>query len=171
MHFLRTFIRAVDGVNRRIALAASVLIPAMVAVISIEVVLRYLFNRPTVWAYDTAIFMFAYCGLLAAPYVLKVREHINVDVLYSRLSPRGMAVLDAVTAPLIFFFLILVIVYGWEYALSAIALKERTASEWGPPVGHFKMMIPIGAFLLSLQGLADWIRNLYRALTGRELDA
>jgi len=171
MRFLRTFIKTIDQVNRWLALAGSVLMPAMVVAISIEVVCRYVFGKPTVWAFDIAIFTFGYCGLLAGPYVLKLKEHINVDIIYARLSPRAQAILDSITGPLIFFFLVLVITYCWGYAMSSLRLHERTATEWGPPVGHYKLMIPIGATLLLLQGIANWIRSLYRAITDKELDA
>ncbi len=154
-----------------IGLLVSVLMPAMVVVLAIEVVARYVFNRPTLWAYDTAIFMFGYTGLLGGAYALKRREHINVDLFYARLSPRGKAVLDVITGLLFFFFMALVVIYGWGTAIQAIEGGEATATLWGPPIGHFKLMIPIGAALLILQGLANWIRSLYLAATNKELEA
>jgi TRAP-type mannitol/chloroaromatic compound transport system permease small subunit len=154
-----------------IGLLVSVLMPAMVVVLAIEVVARYVFNSPTLWAYDTAIFMFGYTGLLGGAYALRRKEHINVDLFYARLSPRGKAVLDVITGLLFFFFMALVVVYGWTTAIEAIEGGEATATLWGPPIGHFKLMVPIGAALLILQGLANWIRSLFLAVTNRELDA
>ena len=65
----------------------------------------------------------------------------------------------------------LVVVYGWTAAADAIRGREATATLWGPPIGHFKLMVPVGAALLILQGLANWIRSLYLAATNKELDA
>ena len=171
MRFLKIVLRAVDQLSEGIGLLVSVLMPAMVVVLAIEVVARYVFDSPTIWAYDTAIFMFGYTGLLGGAYALKRREHINVDLFYARLSPRGRAVLDVITGLLFFFFMALVVFYGWTTAIEAIKGGEATATLWGPPIGHFKLMIPIGAGLLILQGLANWIRSLYQAATNRELDA
>jgi TRAP-type mannitol/chloroaromatic compound transport system permease small subunit len=81
------------------------------------------------------------------------------------------AVLDVLTGFLFFFLMILIIIYGSKAAIMAISLGDRTASAWGPPLGHFKLMIPVGALLLLTQGLAKWIRDLYYAFTGKELEA
>jgi TRAP-type mannitol/chloroaromatic compound transport system permease small subunit len=171
MRFIKLALRSVDRLSEGIGLLVSVLMPAMVLVLAIEVVARYVFNSPTIWAYDTAIFMFGYTGLLGGAYALKRKEHINVDLFYTRFSLRGRAVLDVITGLLFFFFMGLVVVYGWTAAIEALKGGEATATLWGPPIGHFKLMIPIGAGLLILQGLANWIRSLYLAATNKELDA
>jgi TRAP-type mannitol/chloroaromatic compound transport system permease small subunit len=80
------------------------------------------------------------------------------------------AVLDVLTGFLFFFLMILIIIYGSKAAIMAISLGDRTASAWGPPLGHFKLMIPVGALLLLMQGIAKWIRDLHYALTGKELE-
>jgi TRAP-type mannitol/chloroaromatic compound transport system permease small subunit len=141
----------------------------MAVVLTYEVVARYIVERPTIWANDMAIFMFGYCGLLSGAYVLKCDEHIKVDVLYSRFSPRKKAILDLVFGLLVLFFALLVVIYGWKTARAAIIMHELRPTEWAPPAGHFKLMIPIGGFLLLLQWIANWIRNLYRIITNREL--
>ena len=171
MRLLKVVIGAVDRLSEGIGLLVSVLMPAMVVVLAIEVVARYVFNSPTIWAYDTAIFMFGYTGLLGGAYALKNKEHINVDLIYNRFTPRGKAVLDVITGLLFFFFMTLVIIYGGEAAIAAIRGGEATATLWGPPIGHFKLMIPVAAVLLFLQGMANWIRSLYLAITNKEFDA
>ena len=93
-----------------------------------------------------------------------------MDLIYSRLSQRSRAVLDVITGLFMFFFLVLMIIYGWESAYSAIEMNEHTATEWGPPVGHFKLMAPLGGFLLLVQGLANWARSLYLVITKKELE-
>jgi len=49
-------------------------------------------------------------------------------------------------------------------------MHEKTPTAWGPPMGHFKLMMPIGGMLLLLQGSAMWIRNLYKAITNKDLE-
>jgi len=169
METLKRYIRVVDHISDRVGLASSILIPAMTLVLLCEVVARYLFQRPTIWAFDLAVFMFGYCGLLAGPYVLKRNEHINVDLVYAQLSQRWKAIMDVITGLLFFFFIVLVILYCSEAAYSSLIFGDRRPSEWGPPIGHYKLLIPVGAFLLLLQGLANWIRNLYLAITGKEM--
>ena len=170
MKALKIFIRTVDRVNTWIGVGVSVLIPAMTIVLAYEVTARYVFRRPTIWAHDTAIFMFGYCGLLAGAYVLKQRSHINVDIIVARFSRRGQAIFELITGLLFFFFIILVMIYGWKTAIFALELGKRTNTEWAPPVGHFKLMIPLGAFLLFMQGIANCIRDLYLVITNKELE-
>lgn len=141
----------------------------MVIVITYEVVARYFFNRPTIWAQDTAVFMFGYCGLLSGAWVLQRGEHINLDLVYNLLSPRGKAILEVISGLLLLFFVGLVLVYGFKEAQSSFAIHERRPTEWAPPAGHFKLMMPIAGGLLFLQGLGNWLRSLYRALTDKEL--
>ena len=170
MKLIRFYIRVVDRVSDLVGMTVSILIPVMALVVCYEVVLRYFFREPTVWAFDTAIFIFGYVGLLGGAYVLKRREHINVDVFHHKLSRRGQAVIDSLTAPRIFFFLILVVIYGWESAITGISRGIRRPTEWGPPLGHYLMLLPVSASLLILQGLANWLRDLHLALTGRDVE-
>jgi TRAP-type mannitol/chloroaromatic compound transport system permease small subunit len=170
MNAIKIYLRIVDTMSEWIGLSVAVLIPCMMIVLTIEVVARYFFQNPTVWVYDMAIFMFGYCGLLAGAYVLKHGGHINVDLIYERLPVRWQAILDVISAFVFFFLIILIIIYGWETAYMALSYGDRTHSSWGPPLGHFKLMIPIGAFLLLLQGVAKWIRDLYKAITLKDLD-
>ena len=61
------FVRVVDTISEKVGLAVSVLMPLMVAVLSFEVISRYIFNSPTLWAYDIAIFIFGYTGCWPEP--------------------------------------------------------------------------------------------------------
>jgi TRAP-type mannitol/chloroaromatic compound transport system permease small subunit len=169
MRTLGSFIRIVDLISEWSGRIVSVLIPCMAAVLVFEVISRYAFDSPTAWAHETSIFMFGYCGALAGAYVLKYKSHVNVDVIYSRLSPRVKAILDLITALIFFYFIGLVIFKGWETAWTALVMNQHSSSSWGPPVAHFRFVIPVAGFLIILQGLANWLRNLYFAIKNREL--
>jgi len=170
MKAIRLYVRLVDRLSTLVGLAMAVLIPAMVLVVAYEVVMRYFLRSPTVWAFDTAIFLFGYIGLLSGAYALRHGKHVSVDIVQARLSPRHQAVVDSVTALLVFFFLVLVVIYGWRSGWDAFTHGYRRPSEWGPPLGHFMLMIPLGGLLLLLQAAANWLRSLHLAITGRELE-
>ena len=169
MKVLIVIIRIIDNFSKWISIAVSTLLPAMICVLMIEVICRYVLNRPTQWAYDVSIFMFGYVGILGGVYIHKLKEHINVDVVYSRLSTRTKAVMDSITGCLVIYFLILIILYTWGPAMEAFRINETKPTEWGPPTGHFKLLIPVGTFFLFLQQLANWVRSLYRVITDKEL--
>lgn len=169
MRMLRSFIYITGLISEWSGRAVSVLIPAMAAALVFEVVARYVFDSPTVWAHETSIFMFGYAGTLAGAYVLKYRAHISVDVVYARLSPRVKAILDSITALIFFCAVGLVIYKGWGSAMFALATDAHSSSTWGPPLAHFRFVIPVGGFLLILQGISNWLRDLYFAITNKEL--
>ena len=170
MKILLTILKFVDRLNKWIAFATCPLLPVMVCVLAFEVISRYAFNHPTIWAYDLSIFLFGYLGLLCGGYIYQVKGHVSVDIVYQRVSPRTKAILDVITGLVICFFLILTIIYCLGPAIEALKRHERGMSEWGPPISHYKLLIPVAAFLLLLQSIANWIRSLYRAITDRELE-
>lgn len=171
MSFIKLFIRSVDRLSEFVGRTVSICILGMMVVLVIEVIMRYFFKRPTLWAYDTSIFMFGYCGILAGAYTLKHNAHINVDVIYAKFSLRTRSILDVFTGLLFFYFMILMIIYCWSPAIIAIEGGHRGNTMWAPPIGHYRMLIVVGAVLLLLQGLANWLRALYTAITGKELEA
>jgi len=134
-----------------------------------EVILRYAFNAPTIWAHEVSGHIFAAYSVLGGAYVLLVNEHVRSDVIYARFSPRGRAIFDLVTFPLFFMLLGIILVEGAEMALRSIEVREITVSFLRSPVYPVKTCIPIAAFLMLLQGLAHFIRALALVITGREL--
>lgn len=170
MTLLKLLLRAIDRLSVIVGYSVAVLVPLMILSLVYEVISRYFFHAPTLWAQDVSIFLFGYIGLLGGAFVMKEHAHINVDLVYSRLSHRGRAVCDSLTALVAMFFLILVVTYAWHEGIKAIQLGLRRPTDWGPPMGHFILAISIGGFLLLLQTFAHWIRNLHVALTGRPLE-
>ena len=132
-----------------------------------EVVARYGFNAPTVWAYELTIFLFGACMIIGGAYAHRYGAHVNVDIVYGRLSPRGKAILDLLTAAIFFLFVGILLWRGWEFGLTSVRNLERSDTLWAPPYYFFKMTLPIGAGLVFLQGLAKFIRDLTTAVTGR----
>ena len=170
MTLLKLLLRAIDRLSVIVGYSVAVLVPLMILSLVYEVISRYFFHAPTLWAQDVSIFLFGYIGLLGGAFVMKEHAHINVDLVYSRLSHRGRAVCDSLTALVAMFFLILVVTYAWHEGIKAIQLGLRRPTDWGPPMGHFILAISIGGFLLLLQTFAHWMRNLHVALTGRPLE-
>ena len=94
--------------------------------------------------------------------------HVKMEVLYARFGPRGRAIFDLISAPFFYIFIVVLLWQGWEAALRSIAKLECSMSLWAPPVYPIKMVIPLGALLLLLQGSAKWIRDLITATTGKK---
>ncbi len=136
-----------------------------------EVFARYLFNAPTIWAYDVTYMLYGSHFMLGAAYALYKGQHIRTDMFYENFSVRWKGIVDAVLY-LLFFFpgLIYFMLAGWEEALQAWRIGERSdASPWRPPIYHFKSVMPLAALLLLIQGISEFLKSTYAAIKGRSL--
>ena len=154
------FLRVVDGINDWVGKAVAWLVIIIMIIVTMEVVLRYAFNRPTIWAWDVNIQLAAAVAIFGAGYTLLHDGHVKVDVLAARLSPRKRAILDLITSALFFICITALIWKGWEQGLRSISNLETVPGLFNPPVYPLKMAVPVAAFLLFLQGVAKFIRDL-----------
>jgi TRAP-type mannitol/chloroaromatic compound transport system permease small subunit len=168
MSALRIILHAIDKTNEWVAKIIGWVVVLMIGATVYEVVMRYVFNAPTEWVFEFNYLVHGPYFLLLGAYTLALRGHVNVDILYGRLSLRNKAIVDLATAPIFFFFLFMMLRFGCRFALNSFAFRETLSSAWAPPIYPIKMIIPIAAGLLILQGLAKFIRDLHLALTGRE---
>ena len=125
-----------------------------------HVILRYVFNRPTIWAWDVNVQLLGLLGVMGAGYTLLHRGHVGVDVLAEHLSPRARMILELIMS--LFFFLavgVLVWVVG-RGAWTSLQVKEVYTSFWSPPLYPFKVVVVIGVLFLLLQGIVKFIRDL-----------
>jgi TRAP-type mannitol/chloroaromatic compound transport system permease small subunit len=125
-----------------------------------EVLARYVFNAPTNWAHEGMFLMFGMQYLLAGGYAMREESHVRVDVLYEMRSFRTKAIIDIVTSVFFFIFVLTLFGTGLLFAMDAIEVQETTLNEWGIQYWPVKLAIPVGAFLLLLQGIAKLIRDI-----------
>ena len=160
MSFLKAFLKFINAVNDQVGNLLSYFLFFFFALLFMEVILRYFFNSPTVWANELAQLLFGAYAILAGGYILRTGGHVNVDILYSRLSIKSKAALDIFTSILFFLFCGMLLIYGGSLAWDSLARFEHSQSAWNPPLYPAKLMIPLAALLLLLQGLAKLIRDI-----------
>ena len=160
MSFLKAILTVIDSVNDRVGNLLSYFLLLFFVLLLVEVVLRYFFNSPTVWSNELAQMLFGAYAILAGGYILSTGGHVNVDILYSRLSKKSRAALDIFTSSLFFLFCGMLLVYGGSLAWDSLARFEHSQSAWNPPLYPAKLTIPLAALLLMLQGLAKLIRDI-----------
>jgi len=154
------FFRVIDIISEWTGkVAAYILIPLVLALVY-EVVARYVFDSPTLWAHEIGIYLYAFNGMIAGAWVLLHEGHVKMDAVYGRLPPKTKATLDLITAPLFFYFCALVLWQGWEMAYRSVIGLEHTPSAWSPPWYPFRIILPVAAFLLLLAGLSKFRRDL-----------
>ncbi len=140
-----------------------------VLVITFEVVMRYVFNRPTNWGHESMTLIFGMQYILCGAYAHYAKSHVRVDVLYQALSPRNQARMDALTSLLFFLYVGVMTYTGWFFYWESQKMWELSFTDWAPPLYPVKFTVFLGSLLLLLQGGANFVRDLHLAVTGRRL--
>jgi len=161
VRILAAFCRAIDATSEGVGKGISFLVIPMVLVLVYEVVMRYAFNNPTVFAHETSLFLYGTTGMLAGAWVLRRGGHVRMDAIYGRLPLRARAIIDLAMAPLFFLLVVVVLWTGWDMAYFSVKVQEHTQTPWGPPYYPLKLAIPLSAFLILFQGLAKFIRDSF----------
>ncbi len=163
------FLLTVDAINRFIGHSVSYLVPLLAFVIMYEVILRFAFDKPTIWAHEVGIQFFSVFIILTGGFLVLEKKHIRVDVLWDRLSPKGKAIADLISSGLVFTYIISLLWFGIPWAWRSFQIRETTISAWSPPLYPFKMMLVVGAFLLLLQLVAKLIRDIHIVAKNSEI--
>ncbi|WP_028304295.1 TRAP transporter small permease subunit [Oceanospirillum maris] len=168
---LRSLCHIVDSVVRVCGKGAALLMPVLAFIVAFEVFSRYVLNSPTIWAFDLSLFLFGYIAALGGAYAQQQRAHINVDILYYRVSKRSRAVFNLISWALGIFFLILVVKMSFGKFEEAIEYDYRRQSEWSPPMFHFWIMMMVAAGLFIAQLARDMLAEVYYLMSGQPLIA
>jgi TRAP-type mannitol/chloroaromatic compound transport system permease small subunit len=162
------FLHTIDGISTWVGKTAAWLIIALTAVVCIEVFKRYILNAPTAWIFDLDNMLYGTLFMLCGAYTLAQDAHVRGDFLYSSMRPRTQAALDLGLYILFFLPGIIALIYaGYDYASLSWRIGEHSnVTANGPPVYHFKSMIPLAGCLLLLQGIAEIVRCVVCLRTG-----
>lgn len=163
---MKSIVQTIDSISEYTGKTARWACVILVMVMVYEVVARYVFNAPTIWAYETAMMLGVTIAILGWPYTHRHHGHVRVDVIYTHLPPRGKAIIDVVCYLFLFFPLLFLLIYAAGVrAVFAWSLGEvLTEGYWYPPASPIRTLVVIGLFLFALQGAAHFIRDL-RLLT------
>jgi len=165
---LQRVLLVVDSISTWCGKASSWLIILLTVGVCIEVFKRYILNAPTAWSFDADYMTYGVLFMMCGAYTLAQDGHVRGDFLYSSMRPRTQAALDLVLYIIFFLPGIVALSYaGWDFAHASWVIREHvndTAD--GPPVYHFKTVIPIAGTLVLLQGLAEIVRCVMCLKTG-----
>lgn len=137
----------------------------MVVAISYEVIARYVFDSPTMWAHEITTYAFMLLILMGGGYTFLKGGHVSMDAVYVRLSPRARAILDLVARLLAMLFLVVFIWQTVDYALYSTAKLEKSLVLLFP-IYIIKWFLPVGGFLFFLQVLSRFAQTI-SALLGK----
>ncbi|HXZ48238.1 MAG TPA: TRAP transporter small permease subunit [Usitatibacter sp.] len=166
---IQKYLITIDHISTWTGKAASWLILVLTGAVCVEVLKRYALNAPTAWAFDADYMLYGVLFMMCGAYTLSQDGHVRGDFLYSSMKPRLQASLDLVLYVVFFLPGIAALSYaGWDFAHASWVIDEHvndTAN--GPPLYHFKAIIPIAGTLVLIQGIAEIIRCVICLRTGR----
>ncbi len=154
------FLSIVEVISRKSGEVISFLLLATIIVIIYEVIARYAFNAPTIWAHETVVQLLGILYLVGGAYTLYLQGHVSIDIVYLRFSPRTRAILDLISSLFFFLFCGVLLWQGIGFASKSVMMAETSGTPWNPPIYFLKIAIPLGALLILLQGVAKFIRDL-----------
>ncbi|MGV0974407.1 MAG: TRAP transporter small permease subunit [Azonexus sp.] len=161
MTLLLKLSQLIDWLTERVGKGAFWLVLIMTLISAANAVIRFAFNYSSNGLLEIQWYLFAAVFLLCSPYTLQKNEHVRIDVLSGKLSPRGLAVIDIIGT--LFFLLPMVVLVLW-LSLPLIAesykINEHSANAGGLLRWPVKILLPIGFSLLALQGVSELIKRI-----------
>lgn len=143
------------------------LILGLIISIAYDVMMRYLFNMPTIWSFEVSYMLGGSMMVLGGGYLILHGGHVKIDLIYSRLSPRQQLILDIVLTILLFFPMAAILTrFSLQFAIHSWTLSETsTKSVWAPPLFPLRAIVFLAFCLLDIAGISWFIRNVMRLIT------
>ncbi len=168
---LRAVFRAVDLASIWAGKAVAWLLVVLILALTFDTFMRYLFDKPTVWAFDVAYLVGGTIMLMGMAWVTTRREQVRVDVLYARYPPRVKMAVDAVLN--IFLFIpVFAMLLQRAIPRAIYAFTNQEFSEvgfWRPLLWPYRWMLVVALLLWVVATIVWIIRDLHKLRTGEDL--
>lgn len=136
------------------------LLPALTAVVIINVLVRMFSDQALSWPFEVSIFLFGISALLAGGQVLRENGHVAVDIIPRMIGRRGRTVLRAISLAVVVIVALFLIIQGSITAFESTLIRERSifGTTFNPEIWWFRWMIPLGGLLLLLEALRQSLK-------------
>ncbi|KMQ76320.1 TRAP transporter small permease subunit [Marinobacter subterrani] len=159
-HEVNWFTMAVDWISEKSGIFISFWTVNAVVFYFFEVIMRYLFNQPTIWVHEASFLLFGMQYLLAGAFALLHGAHVRVDVVYNFLPVRGRIGMDIFTSMFFFMFAFALVITSWTFFQNSYSMDERTVETWGIQYWPVKGMMLLGSVLILLAGMSKLIKDI-----------
>ena len=150
MHIIRRLFETIDSLNKYLSNAVSLLFVPMTLIAVYEVMMRYIFNRPTTWAWDINVQLFALLVVFGAGNTLLQKGHVIMDILVGRFSEKKRLFINT-SVYIVFIFTMGIVV--WQtgiFAQRSVLVREKASTLLAAPVYPLKIGVFAGVTLLWL---------------------
>ena len=163
---MKVIVRVIDAISLAFGWVAVFMTWVLVVIVFSGVVARYIFNSPAIWIPEMSQFLFGGSFMLAGAYTLQMDGHVRIDIFVKMFRRKGRAVLDCISSIAFWIFNVILLYKGAEMAMKALHTKETAGTYWDPPIYPIKLVIPIAAALILLQGFSKLVKNINTILKG-----
>ena len=160
MKTILLILQIIDKVNKWVGRVLPYLVLPMLFVSMYEIISRYVFNSPTLWAGQIISIIFIALVVPGGGYILMKDGHVRMDVFYGTWSKRRKAITDTATFIIFFCFAVLLSWKTAEMAWTSVSMGESSWAAFHGPIYPKKIALALGTFLLLLQGIAQFVRNI-----------
>jgi TRAP-type mannitol/chloroaromatic compound transport system permease small subunit len=165
---VQAFLLSIDRMSTFVGKIFAWLIVLLTLVTTYDVLVTFLFRAPTLWAYDVSVFMYGTLFMMGGAYALARNAHVRGDIFYRNWPVKVQAGVDLALYVLFFFPGVLALLsVGTQWAQLSWTMRELSSqSPIQTPIYQFKTVIPLAAFFILIQGIAETIRCVIALRTG-----
>ncbi|WP_321391107.1 TRAP transporter small permease subunit [uncultured Desulfuromusa sp.] len=158
--FIILYVRYVDAISIKIGRITMYLIFVMIGVLLLGALTRNVLHMPLSWTVEMAQFIITGYYIAGGAYSMILREHVRMDLLYERLTEKTRAKVDVVTTFFLVFYLITLFIGSISSTMYAIEYGQRNFSQWNPSMIPIKIIMVAGIFLMILESVAVFFKDL-----------
>jgi len=125
-------------------------------------------DKPHIWVVEVAQFLMAAYYLLGGGYSMILKGHVRMDLLYGRWSKQRQALADVLTGPILIFYLIFLLIGALSSTQYSLEYNQVNYTPWAPPLAPIKIIMTFGIFLMLLQAIVTFIKDLAK-MRGKEI--
>jgi TRAP-type mannitol/chloroaromatic compound transport system permease small subunit len=160
---IAAFVRYVDAINYAVGRVAMYLFLVLGGVLLSATASRVILGVPFNWALEMSQFLLSAYYLLGGAYSFQLNSHVRMDLLYGRLTPQKRALTDAITILFVIFYLVVLFAGGLSSTNYAIVYRQQNYSAWAPVLWPIKTVMTIGIFLMLLQAISNFFKDVAAA--------
>ncbi|WP_169545754.1 TRAP transporter small permease subunit [Sneathiella aquimaris] len=165
--FIRSYVRIVDAINRRIGRVMMYGIFVMVGIFIWSSVSKTFF-LPSLWTLEMAQFAMVAYYIMGGPYSIQLGSNVRMDLFYGEWSYKRKAQVDAITIFILIFYLGVLLYGAIDSTAYSLQYGERSPTAWRPYLWPIKIIMCFGIFMMLLQAFSEFFKDVAR-MRGEEL--
>lgn len=167
---MRSILRGINKLSEWSGKISSYLIWVGMVMLCWEVISRYLFGAPTIWAHGYSQRVFGCYFIMVGAFTLLRNGHVRVDLITSAFSFRVQRVFDMLNCIFLLVWGYVLITEGWGFFMYSWKIREADAMALGHPVYPVKFILVLGSVLITLQAVSFFIQNLISLAKGENYE-